>query len=82
MKIQLHSLAAGPAGVLHPGIRDVSPDVAKPLIDGGYAVSLGKPEPEPATPTLAVERATAPAPERAVLNPPTARPKPPKAKVK
>lgn len=38
MKIKMRTLAAGPKGIHHPdSIRDVSPEEAAALIEGGFA---------------------------------------------
>lgn len=52
MKILLKTLYAGPAGVIHPGLRDLPDDTAQQLISAGAAIPVNifvemklKPEP-------------------------------------
>jgi len=73
MKIRMITLYAGPAGVMEGGKEyDVSPAVAKQLVEGRFAVAVGK-EPAPvvvqreeqietAVPDIAVEMEVRPAP--------------------
>jgi hypothetical protein len=56
MKIKLHTLSAGPLGVLHPGVHDVKDKEGRQLIDGGYAVEVGKPD-LPVSPSPTVQTA-------------------------
>ncbi|QDV34023.1 hypothetical protein [Tautonia plasticadhaerens] len=40
MRVRLHSLAAGPDGVLQPGEHDLAEAFARALVAGGYAVPI------------------------------------------
>lgn len=42
MKILLKTLYAGPAGVIHPGLRDLPDDTAQQLISAGAAIPVNQ----------------------------------------
>lgn len=67
MKIRMLSLAAGPAGNLHPNqVAEVADPLGAALVAGGYAVALAEPKAQRA-PLELLETAEAPAaPERAI----------------
>ncbi len=65
MRVQMVTLAAGPAGVREIGkVYDLEEDEALALLDGGYALPVSEPvsepgEDEPATPRPRRRSATA-----------------------
>lgn len=43
MKVEMKTIAADPDGVVHPGqVVEMDKKDAKPLLDGGYAVTPGE----------------------------------------
>lgn len=65
VRVKMRSLAASPAGVWTPGTEvTVSPEMAKQLLDGGYAEPVGARPPEAQAPAEDLDELEPPAPPR------------------